>query len=292
MTISGFSFIRNGEILGYPFVESLRSLLPLCDEIIVAVGNSDDMTREKIQNLSGNIRIIDTTWDDNNRLHGSILAEQTNIALSHCRGDWCIYLQADEVLHEQDYNLIKREMVNVSENMNVESLLFRWHHFFGSYNYTGIGRQWYRREIRAFKNSGKVLSWRDAQGFRCKDENGVIRKLYARQTEARIFHYGWVRHPRLQKAKQLAFHRLYHDDKWLMENIPQSDEFESFCYEVQPFTYTHPKVMQQRIESDASWTKNYDPTRVLQKPWAMAVTDYIEKVTGYRIGEYKNFIEV
>ncbi len=292
MTISGFSFVRNGDILGYPFVESLRSLLPICDEIIVAVGNSNDLTREKIQNLSDNIRIIDTIWDDNKRLHGSILAEQTDIALSHCKGDWCIYLQADEVLHEDDYSLIKREMSNALGEKSIESLLFRWHHFFGSYDFTGVGRQWYRREIRAFKNTGKVISWRDAQGFRCKNDDGTIRKLYAYQTEARIFHYGWVRHPRIQKAKQLAFHRLYHDDKWLEENIPQSDEFECNCYEVQPFTQTHPEIMRHRIENDSSWTKHFDPTRTLKKPFAMAVTDYIEKITGFRIGEYKNFIEV
>ena len=32
MRVSGFTFIRNGTMLGYPFVESIRSALPLCDE--------------------------------------------------------------------------------------------------------------------------------------------------------------------------------------------------------------------------------------------------------------------
>lgn len=292
MTISGFSFVRNGDLLGYPFIESLQSLLPICDEVIVAVGKSDDSTHQKIKSLSDNIRIIETIWDDTKRLHGSILAEQTDIALSHCRGDWCLYLQADEVLHENDYRLIRQKMSQLNDDSHVEALLFRWHHFYGSYQYTGVGRQWYRREIRAFKNSGNVISWRDAQGFRTKDDDGTVRKLRARQTNARIFHYGWVRHPRIQQAKQHAFQRLYHNDEWIQHNIPDVEEFEYGCYEVAAYEGSHPQVMVNRILHDSQWTKNFDPRRTKKRPLLVAVTDYIEKFTNYRIGEYKNFIEV
>lgn len=292
MTVSGFSFVRNGEILGYPFVESIRSLLPLCDELIVAVGNSEDNTLQTVRSISNNIRIIETQWDENKRNDGSILAQQTDIALSYCTGDWCLYLQGDEVLHENDYTLIHKEMHKADNDQTIESLLFRWLHFFGSYDYTGVGRQWYRREIRAFKNTGNVVSWRDAQGFRTKNPDGSIRKLNALQTDARIFHYGWVRHPRIQQKKQFAFQRLYHNDDWIKNNIPDKEEFDYSCYEVSRYKNTHPAIMKQRIENDKSWTQFFDPNRRKKRPPLVAVTDLVEKFTGYRIGEYKNFIEV
>lgn len=292
MKVSGFSFVRNGEVLGYPFVESLHSLLPLCDEVIVAVGNSDDNTLKSVSSISNKIRIIETVWDDNKRSDGSILAEQTNIALSHCIGDWCIYLQGDEVFHEDDYDIIHNEMVQAQDNHSIDALLFRWYHFFGSYDYVGVGRQWYRREIRAFKNTGHVFSWRDAQGFRTKDSTGTIKKLNARQTEARVFHYGWVRHPRIQQKKQHAFQRLYHNDDWIRNNIPDKDEFDYSCYEVAPYSGTHPSVMQRRIGDDRVWTQHFDPSKTKKRPILVSITDAFEKLSGYRIGEYKNFIEV
>lgn len=202
------------------------------------------------------------------------------------------YLQGDEVLHEEDYALIRKEMEKADNDKSVESLLFRWHHFFGSYDYTGVGRQWYRREIRAFKNTGNIFSWRDAQGFRIRNSDGTVRKLHARQTEARIFHYGWVRHPRIQQKKQFAFQRLYHNDEWIQNNIPDTEEFDYSCYEVKKYIGTHPAIMQQRIEEDKSWTQFFDPRRRKKRPLLVAATDLVEKFTGYRIGEYKNFIEV
>lgn len=293
MTISGFSFIRNGNRLAFPFTESLRSLLPLCDEVVVAVGDSDDGTRESVESLGAqHLRIIDTVWDEQVRTDGLILSQQTNVALAACKGDWCIYLQGDEVLHEEDYSLLRKAINNAAQDERVEALLFRWKHFYGSYQYTGVGRQWYRREIRAFRNSGTVLSWGDAQGFRTKNPDGSIRKLRACQTEARIFHYGWVRHPRVQSAKQLSFNRLYHDDLWVQQNVPSAEEFEYGCYETAQYNGTHPAIMQQRIERDREWTSRYDASRAKPRPLLVSVLDSIEKLTGLRIGEYKNFEEI
>jgi hypothetical protein len=61
MRVSCFTFIRNGTKLKYPFVESIRSALPLCDEFIVAVGDCQDDTRERVLAIADpRIRIIDT----------------------------------------------------------------------------------------------------------------------------------------------------------------------------------------------------------------------------------------
>src|SRR4030095_10433610 len=136
MKISGFTFIRNGVKLQYPFVESIHSILPVCDEMIVAVGDSADGTREAIEKLDHNkIKIIDTVWDDSLRDGGKILAQQTNIALDHISGDWGFYLQGDEVIHEKDFNVILHSAEKHLEDKRVEGLLFDYYHFYGNYNY-------------------------------------------------------------------------------------------------------------------------------------------------------------
>jgi hypothetical protein len=232
-------------------------------------------------------------WDDSLREGGRILAQQTDVALAGCTGDWCLYLQGDEVLHEADDARLRAEILRADGDPAIEALLFRWIHLFGSYDYQGVGRQWYRREIRAVRNTGKVMSWGDAQGFRTRESDGTVRKLRARQTECRIFHYGWVRHPRHQAAKAQAMNRLYHDDTWMAENIPSADEFHAMCYDIAPYTGGHPACMQERIRRDRVWTSAFDPVRATtRKPFRVAVSDSLEKITGWRMFEYRNFDEV
>ncbi len=294
MTLSGFTFIRNGLSLGYPFQESLASLLALCDDVVIAVGDSHDGTMDYVRGLGeSKLRVVETTWDDTLREGGKILAQQTDIALQECRGDWCVYLQGDEVLHEADYDRVRSDISRAENRDQVEGLLFRWLHLFGSYNYQATGRQWYRREIRAFRNTGQVRSWGDAQGFRIQNADGTFRKLRVMQSDARVFHYGWVRHPRAQNAKAQAMNRLYHDDQWMHVNIPQSEEFVARCYELQAYTGSHPAIMRERIERDRVWTSQFDPKKALKsKPFRVVLSDSVERLTGWRMGEYKNFVEV
>src|SRR5262245_42965220 len=130
MKISGFTFIRNGIKLTYPFTESIQSILPVCDEVIVAVGNSDDGTREAIANInSPRIKIIDTMWDESLRTGGKILAQQTDIALNAITGDWGFYLQGDEVVHESELKLIVEAAKYYLNDFRVDGLLFSYYHF-------------------------------------------------------------------------------------------------------------------------------------------------------------------
>jgi len=292
--ISGFTFVRNALIFGYPIYESLHSLLPLCDELIIAAGKSDDDSITYLKSLQQNkIRIIETEWDNSLRDGGLIYSQQTNIALNECKGDWCIYLQADEVLHEGDYDIIINEIKSADSNPNIEALLFRYLHFYGSYDYIGIGRQWYRREIRAFKNTGKVISWGDAQGFRFKERNN-FRKLKAKQTNVRVFHYGWVKPPATQNMKYNYTQMYYHKDKIFDLNSTESkNNFDyTTAYELEKYSGSHPQIMDNRINGDKNWTKHFDPAKLKRKPLLMKFSDKIEKSTGLRIGEFKDFIEV
>jgi glycosyltransferase involved in cell wall biosynthesis len=292
--ISGFTFVRNAILFGYPIYESLQSLLPVCDELVVATGESDDDTISYLKSFQNNkIKIIETKWDQNLHKAGLVYSQQTNIALNACKGDWCIYLQADEVLHEEDYNLFIDEIKSADSNPNIDGLLFHYLHFYGSYDYIGTGRQWYRREIRAFRNTGNVISWGDAQGFR-KYKNGKMEKLRAKQTNIKVFHYGWVKPPKVQNLKYQYTKSYYQDDFEIdIKNTEQISDFDyNSAYELEKFKGKHPEIMKNRIEQDKLWTDLFDSSRLKKKPLLMNLSDKLEKATGWRIGEFKDFIEV
>lgn len=290
VTISGFSFVRNAIRYDYPIVEALRSLLPLCDEVIVAIGECDDGTLEAITRIGDpKLRILSTRWEPTEPAW-RVLAEQTQKALEACRGRWCIYLQADEVLHEQDYDTICRALHEADGDERVEAFVLQYYHFYGSYDYIGAGRQWYRREVRIVRNTGEVLSWGDAQGFRKRLPNGKSRPLQARQLPVHVYHYGWVRPPRIMLEKLRHQHRLWHDEEWIRQHLPDSDAFDyRSAYTVRRFTGTHPAVMHERIARAQEWTRLFDPSRLPKAPLHIRISDWIEELTGWRIGEYRNF---
>lgn len=287
MKVSGFAIARNVIQADYPIGEALKSIEPLCDEIVVAVGFSEDSTREYILGLGlKNLKIIDTVWDDNLREGGRVLADETNKALeaTDAESDWCFYIQADECIHEEDIPKIRESMKQSLDDQKIQGLLFDYRHFYGSYDYIGDSRKWYRKEIRIIRQGMGIKSWKDAQGFRSKDDE----KLTVKECQARIFHYGWVKHPKSQQIKQKQFHRLWHDDQELNKIISEDDDFDySSIDSLVHFTETHPQFMTERIQKQ-NWTFNFDPTR---KNFNLKTgfLYFFEKLTGYRIGEYKNY---
>ncbi|MBD3391196.1 MAG: glycosyltransferase [Chitinivibrionales bacterium] len=203
MRISGFSFARNAQKLYYPVAEAVRSILPVCDEFFVAVGagDEDDRTREEIEAIGDSrVHIIDTVWSDRERLKGKVHGQQTNVALEKCTGDWCFYIQADEVVHEDFLPRIVKRCGELLDDREVEGLLFRYKHFWGDYTHYVVNHAWYPREIRIVRNGLGIRSWSSAQSFR---RDG--RKLRVAPVDAEVFHYGWVRPPRLMNKKRREF---------------------------------------------------------------------------------------
>ncbi len=289
MQVSGFSFVRNGIKLGYPVTEAIRSILPICDEFIIAVGKSDDDTLEQIKAIGDSkIRIIETEWDRNMFVHGQINSFQTNIALKECIGDWCFYIQADEVMHEKFLPLIEAEMKKFLHDDGVQGLLFDYLHFWGSYDYYQDSRRWYRHEIRIIKNNLGIESWESAQGFR-----RIGRKVRVVKIDADIYHYGWVRPPKVMKEKQIAFQSLRHDEAWLQKTF--ADTPEEFDYGdpkyLAKFEETHPEVMTERIK-ELNWdiSKGKYAGNPHEKLFSRIRSYFEDKVIHYRIGEYKNYI--
>lgn len=286
MKIAGFSFIRNAILYDYPIVEALQSILPLCDEIYVAVGNSEDDTLNLIQNIHPQkIQIIPTIWEDSLREGGKVLAIETNKAFQAIPSDydWCFYIQGDEVFHEDGlnpmYDLMKQEL----PHSRVEGLLVNYLHHYGSYDYIATSRNWYRREIRVLRNNKNIISWKDAQGFRWKNEQ----KLKVKLSSTTMHHYGWVKSPDKQLLKQKNFNRFWHDDDWIRQNIP-NDVFDySRVDKLEIFRGTHPQVMQKRI-LEKNWKFELDLSKD-NRDWKTKILEGFEKLTGIRLFEYKNY---
>lgn len=290
MFVSGFTIVRNAVKFDYPVVEAIQSILPLCDEFVVAVGKSEDETLQLIRSIGDpKIRIIETTWDDSLREGGRVLADETNKAFDALseKADWCFYIQGDEIIHEQYHETIRRSMLEWKDDARVDGLLFHYKHFYGSFDFVADSRKWYRNEIRIVRRNPEIRSYKDAQGFRKKDGS----KLHVKPVDAYVYHYGWVKPPEAQQAKQQHFHKMWHDDQWMKKNIPDVGQFDySKIDSLSKFTGTHPLVMQERIRRQ-NWQFSFDPSK---KKWGlkMRLLMWFEHTTGIRIGEYKNYISL
>lgn len=293
MKVAGFTFIRNALLYDYPVVEAITSILPLCDHFVVAVGRSLDDTLDLVRGIGNpKIHILETEWDDSLREGGQVLAAETNKAFDAIpqEYDWCFYIQADECVHENDLPAIRAGMERYLGDPATEGLLFHYRHFYGSYDYIGASRRWYRREVRIIRNNKKIRSWRDAQGFRVSDAAGEAapRKLRVRLIPAHIHHYGWVKHPAAQQRKQETFNRLWHSDEAVRNMVGHQDTYAYDGLEpLERFGGTHPAVMQPRIEA-MNWQFAGDPTAI-RWSWKDRVSNSLEKNFGWRPGEYRNY---
>jgi hypothetical protein len=252
MKVCGFSIANNAVRLGYPIEESLRSMLPLVDELILNIGDTDDETWDLVQSLNEpKIKPFRSFWDPHLRSGGQLLARQTNLALERCQGDWGLYLQADEVLHERDYPLIRQAM-ETHLNKSTESLRLRYHHFYGSFQTIQDNpKHWYTSAIRIIRLGIGASSWGDAMDF-CMRRDGKELFLDYAETDAYVYHYGWCRPPEVMRTKTESFRRLYHEDDVLEIKAPMPENVFDRLGDLRFFRGTHPAVMQDRVKAQ-SW---------------------------------------
>jgi hypothetical protein len=258
MKVTGFTFIRNAVKFDYPISEAIKSILPVCNDFVVAVGNSDDNTEELIHSLdSQKIKIVRTIWDDSPEMKkgGKVFAVETDKALRAIPedSDWAFYIQGDEVMHEKYLDPVYSAMEKWKDNPEVDGLLFNYLHFYGSYDYIAISPRWYRNEIRVIKNDKSIYSFRDAQGFR----KGDNQKLNVKKVDAYIYHYGWVKEPEVMMNKVKNASSFYKD----INRVQKISNGETFDYStidsLSLFTGTHPKVLYDRINRK-NWTFDHD----------------------------------
>ncbi|WP_321375447.1 hypothetical protein [uncultured Draconibacterium sp.] len=288
MKVCGFTFIRNAEKFDFPIIEAITSVLPICDHFVVAVGKSEDNTRKIIENIDPEkISVVDTVWDENLREGGFVYADETNKALDAIpeEYDWCFYIQGDEVVHEKHLPVIETAMETNLERIEVEGLLFRYRHFYGTYDYVGDCRHWYRNEIRVIRNDKSIRSYKDAQGFRKSGE-----KLKVAPVDAEIYHYGWVRHPKFMQEKVDSVKAFYHGIS--EEEAQKKASEQEFNYGAEydaltRFEGTHPEVMQNRIKR-LNWEVEVDTDKIQMK-FKYRLLYRIEKLFGVRLFEYRNY---
>jgi len=317
MIISGFTMGKNALKLYYPMKQSVQSILPIVDEFIVVLGDSDadDGTRKEIESIgSTKIRIVDTIWDIEKYPQGMEHAHQTDIAKSLCRGDWLFYLQSDEVIHEDDLPEIRNRCAELMDDPEVEGLLFDYIHFWGDYDHYQNSHCWYRKEIRIIRNKPDIHSWESAQSFRRiprfdgvhyrQQENTY--KLKVAASGARIFHYGWVRPPEVMNSKIRHF-SINHRGARAVDEMDKKELFSGrFDFgnlsKIPGFRGTHPAVMKPWI-TRFNWKESLRYTGVRRSLNKMpskhdrlryVVISWIEKnlLFGTRMGEFKNYILV
>lgn len=233
------------------------------------------------------ITIVNTIWDEKLKKGGEVYAAETNKAFNAISDefDWCFYIQGDEVVHEKYLPEIKKTMQQNLEQKEVDGLLFNYRHFFGTYDYVGDCRHWYKNEIRVIRNNKLICSYRDAQGFRKSEE-----KLNVVQVDAEIYHYGWVRHPKFMQEKVNSVKQFY-------DGISESEAAEKagqleFDYggnydALAKFEGTHPKVMHKRIKR-LNWKVEVDLKKINMK-FKYRLLYKIEKLFGVRLFEYRNY---
>ena len=283
MLLSGFTVIRNARIMGYPVVPAIRSILPIVDEFIVGVGQSDDDTRALVESIDDpKLRIFDSHWDTTRQSGGTILADKTNEALARCRGDWCFYLQADEVVHEKDLPAIAKSCADFRDDPRVEALLFKYVHFYGSYSVVATARNWYRQEVRIVKRSAGAQSVGDAQSFLIGE-----RKAWVKWSGGTIYHYGHVKPPRQMGEKHKHMYRWYRGHEF--DHAFANFRFRQI-YGLRAYAGTHAAVMQPLVAAqDWSFQPRLDLRQWRRKDFKGFVSDALEAVLRFRIGERKKF---
>lgn len=286
MKITGVTIIRNAIKNDYPIVEAIRSVLPVVDEMIVTVDKSEDDTWQLIQGInSPKLKIIPTEWDMRLRKGGEVLAVETNKAIQSVSADtdWIFYIQADEVVHEKYHAEILAAATKYRDDKKVDGLLFKYLHFYGTYDYVGDSRKWYNCETRIIRNDKSITAYRDAQGFRKGDK-----KINVAAIDAYIYHYGWVKSPKQMKQKQKDISKYWVEDGEALNEFIASEDFFDFNEfdSLEKFKGTHPSVMHERIQNQ-NWKLDLDVNKKklsFKNKWLYR----FEKLTGKRLFAFAN----
>ncbi len=258
-SISGFTFIRNGVELGFPFEASIRSLLPLVDEFVVVVGKSNDDTLARIHAIgSPKIRVIETIWNERMADRGFVYAQQKMMAQYACTGDWAFYLEGDEVVHEAELANIRASVEQHHGNAAVEALVFDYFHFYGTPDFVANSPAWYRRECRLIRNTIRSYA-PDGQYWLITADHKKGRNPQAALANAHIYHYGWVRSNETMQKK------MEQVSKFWSHGAPTIRYSQFDAQVLQPFTGTHPELIKPWLESSAEKSFTIDPDYKLSK---------------------------
>lgn len=283
--LSGFTLVRNAIKLDFPIVPAIRSVLEVCDEVVVNVGKSDDDTRDLVASVKDpRVRILDTVWDFTKK--NEMIGMETARAMAACKGEWGIYIQADEVLHEDGARELQQRVRDWNDDPRVEGLLVKYLHFYGGFDTVATNRRWYRREVRCLRLGRDIRPYQGAQGFRVGPE---YRKIGARPTDAVMFHYGWARPARAIREKYEASKVIY---PWSRERSEREQQrgYLEWLPLLKHFAGAHPRAAREWVAE-----RMHDPERIIGPRAFRAehlrfyLSDWIERLTGARLFEFRNY---
>lgn len=274
MKVSGFTFVRNARLLGYPAVQSIRSVLPICDEFIVNVGESEDGTLDMIRAIEDpRIKILSTKWNENLLYRGFVYGQQKTIAHYNCTGDWAFYLEADEVVHEDDLPNIYDAMERNLDNPEVEALVFDYLHFYVNHVTYLDSPAWYRRAPRIIRNNIMSFSPKGLLFIVMKDhKRGRYPK--AALANASIYHYGWVRSEAQMNEKSRQVQKYWNKQ---YSGISYGDIDREILRE---FKGTHPAVMKDWLPERPTELRVNEDYRLTTRDRRQRVKMRIERIFG------------
>ncbi|MGI9039545.1 MAG: hypothetical protein ACR2HK_00270 [Gemmatimonadales bacterium] len=282
--VSGFTIVRNAVTLDFPLEASIRSILPVCDEVVVNVARSADETLEVVRSIGDpKIRIVETEWDMT--IKNKVLGDETLRAMRACRYPWGLYIQADEVLHERGAESLQLAIREHDADPRVEGLLVKYLHFYGGTDTVAVNRRWYRREVRAVRLDPAldIRPYQGAQGFRVGSKS---RKIRARLTDAEMYHYGWARPARALRAKREVSQVLYPWSRERERNRPLLPWFPG----IKSFRGTHPAAVREWVEARRNDPeRRIEPAAFRPEHLRLYVSDAIERLTGARVFEFRNY---
>ena len=262
MKVSAFTFIKNGQILGYPFVESIQSILTIVDEFVINVGESEDDTLLVIQSIhSSKIRIIKSKWNDTMQERGFVYGQQKMIAQYNCTGDWAFYIEGDEVYHENDLEQIRESMIIQLDEPNVEALAFDFYHFYGNANSYLDSPGWYRSEVRIIKNSVRSYA-PDGLFWLVLNSNKQGRYPRAKHTGVCCYHYGWLRSQEQMNLKSEKVQKYWAKDPVKVDYSQMDQSI------IKEFQGSHPEIIKEWLPKESGLYQvdtNYKPTKKQKK---------------------------
>ncbi len=249
-----YYFVHNIEQYDYPLIESIKSIDPIAREIVVCECESTDSTEKILTNLKTEIgdklKIVYHRWVKDFRELSAI----GNYASTFLTTKWQWHFQADEVLHENQYDKVKLVLNDLELNPIKQALTVNYNHFLG--NYTTCFKFCYQEILRIRK---KGSNWQ-LSGDACHLDYGDPNTVY--RTDITVYHYGKVHNGKIGWKKEWDFQQLFKTEGFPDPKMQQmkekfGEEFCDYIYLFQQdikdgktwhFEGTHPEVMYNRIK--------------------------------------------
>lgn len=185
-TLGGAVCIRNGDLLDFPWRQCVQSLLPVCDEVVLCVGSrSTDNTEEDAREWAsreGKIKLCIWDWPDP-KGDPDFWVKWLNYAREHITCDYHLQLDADEILHEDSYDEVRR-FIQFTPG---RSAVFTRYNFWKDHKHTiPDGHCLGKYVIRL----APAHVWLASDGCHPMGNEAVS---ISTRTSAQIFHYGFIR---------------------------------------------------------------------------------------------------